>query len=570
MLKKIGIPLIVGILGLLLGYLIFGGSDSESHHNHEVSNTSGKWTCSMHPQVDGQEGGTCPLCGMDLVYMNMESTLNANQFKMGEDALALANIETITVGSSLQNSNTIKLSGEITTNKETDGIQTTLFEGRIDKFYADAIGKRIRKGQKIGLIYSPELYLAQDRFLTTALNSKVPPRLYESARNSLGMWKLTDEQIDSILKIKEPIFNFPIYADVTGTVTEVLAAEGNYYELGTPILKTSDLRTVWAVFDVYESQLNSLKVGEKITVEIPALGNKKFDAKIDFIEPIFKDEKRVVSLRVVLTNRNSELKPGMFVDGFVQKETTETANLTVPKSSVLWTGKRSVVYKKPYKDQAIFELVEVDLGNTFENSYEVLSGLQLGDEIVLEGAFTVDAAAQLNGKKSMMSIDFSEDKIKHNHHKHIKDLGDHKSIEEPTNEKIVNVVEAYLAVKNALVATDLKKSISAVLKLQEEFKNNKNAFDTKSLAFEKLNTSIMNLNSFKSMEALRAEFKPLSQNFIEVVKNSSGFNEVIYVQFCPMADGNKGATWLSLSEEIRNPYFGDKMLMCGTVQEKIN
>ena len=570
MLKKIGIPLIVGILGLLLGYLIFGGSDSESLHNHEVSKTSGKWTCSMHPQVDGQEGGTCPLCGMDLVYMNVESTLNANQFKMGEDALALANIETITVGSSLQNTNTIKLSGEISTNKETDGIQTTLFEGRIDKFYVDAIGKRIRKGQKIGLIYSPELYLAQDRFLTTALNSKVPPRLYESARNSLGMWKLTDEQIDSILKIKEPIFNFPIYADVTGTVTEVLAAEGNYYDQGTPILKTADLRTVWAVFDVYESQLNSLKVGEKIAVVVPALGNKKFEAKINFIEPIFKDDKRVVSLRVVLNNRKGELKPGMFVDGFVQKETAETANLTVPKSSVLWTGKRSVVYKKPFKDQPVFELVEVDLGNTFVNTYEVLSGLQSGDEIVLEGAFTVDAAAQLNGKKSMMSIDFSRDKLKQNHHTPIKDLNVRQAIEEPTNQKILNMVQAYLGLKDALVATDLKKSLSAVLKLQEEFKNNKDAFDTKSLPFEKLNSSIMQLNSATSIEDLRAAFKPLSDNFIEVIKKSSGFNNVVYVQFCPMADGNKGATWLSLSEEIRNPYFGDKMLMCGTVQEKIN
>lgn len=570
MLKKIGIPLVVGIIGLLLGYVIFGDSYSEAEHNHQVPNTTGKWTCSMHPQVDGQEGETCPLCGMDLVQMSMESSLNDNQFKMGEDALALANIETIIVGSRIENANTIKLSGEITTNKETDGIQTTLFEGRIDKFYVDAIGKRVRKGQKIGLIYSPELYLAQDRFLTTALNSKVPPRLYESARNSLGMWKLTDEQIDSILKIKEPIFNFPIYADITGTVTEVLAAEGNYYEQGTPILKTSDLRTVWAVFDVYESQLNSLKVGENISVQIPALANKNIDAKIDFIEPIFKDDKRVVSLRVVLNNRKGELKPGMFVDGFIRKETTETANLTVPKSSVLWTGKRSVVYKKPFKDKAIFELVEVDLGNTFENTYEILSGLQFGDEIVLEGAFTVDAAAQLNGKKSMMSIDFSVDKMKHNHNKPIKDSKVHHSIDEQTNQKLVAVVQAYLGLKDALVETDLKKSLSAVLMLQEEFKNNKDAFGTKSLAFEQLNTSISQLNSYTSIEALRAAFKPLSDNFIEVIKKSSGFNNVVYVQFCPMADGNKGATWLSLSEEIRNPYFGDKMLMCGTVQEKIN
>ena len=84
--------------------------------------------------------------------------------------------------------------------------------------------------------------------------------------------------------------------------------------------------------------------------------------------------------------------------------------------------------------------------------------------------------------------------------------------------------------------------------------------------FKIYNNAIANANT---IEQQRLQFKKLSEQMIALVDKLQGLPTPIYVQHCPMADHNSGANWLSLSSEIRNPYFGDKMLTCGTVARKI-
>jgi Cu(I)/Ag(I) efflux system membrane fusion protein len=80
--------------------------------------------------------------------------------------------------------------------------------------------------------------------------------------------------------------------------------------------------------------------------------------------------------------------------------------MVVPKSAVLWTGKRSIVYvKQPGTDMPTFNLREIELGESLGNEYIVTSGLTNGEEIVTNGAFSIDASAQLEGKPSMMNGD---------------------------------------------------------------------------------------------------------------------------------------------------------------------
>ena len=68
---------------------------------------------------------------------------------------------------------------------------------------------------------------------------------------------------------------------------------------------------------------------------------------------------------------------------------------------------------------------------------------------------------------------------------------------------------------------------------------------------------------------MRVAFLNLSNAMIAMAKSFDPMAEIIYIQHCPMADNNKGADWLSLSNEIRNPYFGAGMLTCGEVKEEI-
>ncbi|MDT0540969.1 efflux RND transporter periplasmic adaptor subunit [Croceitalea sp. P059] len=420
MLKKLITYFVFAIIGLLLGYFIFGTTSEVSDLEiNESVNPIGKWSCSMHPQIDDEENGVCPLCNMDLVFTSdVKEKLSSYQFRMSDDAITLANIQTIRVGIEPPNNSILKLSGVITTNKENDAVQTTLFDGRIDKLYQNSIGEKIRKGQEIGLIYSPELYAAQDKLLTSISYRDTHKKLFNSARNTLGLWKLNDKQIEEILEAGKPIVNFPLFADVTGTITEILASEGGYYSQGDPLFKTSDLRTLWGEFDAYESQLSFLKIGQEIDIQLTSFPNEKINAKITYIEPLVNKEKRTVLVRVFIKNQKGILKPGMFAKALVNQVNLNKELPILPKSAVLWTGKRSVVYKKPFSDKSIFEMVEVELGRRLGDFYEIQSGIREGDVIVNEGAFTIDAAAQLKGKKSMMSNKTIDSEI--HHHENMK------------------------------------------------------------------------------------------------------------------------------------------------------
>ncbi|WP_350291313.1 efflux RND transporter periplasmic adaptor subunit [uncultured Croceitalea sp.] len=573
MIKKWSVYSVLILGGLLLGYLLFGTNKPSKTPKDElaIEAETGKWTCSMHPNIDGEEHGTCPLCAMDLVFVSKHpKALANNQIAMSEEATALANIQTTVVGMTDLDGISLKLSGTVTTNKKTDAVQTILFDGRIDALYPNYIGKKVRSGQEIGKVYSPELYLAQDKLLTSVSYKETHKSLYESARNTLGLWKMTDKQIDEMIALGKPMVKFPLYADVTGTVTEVLATEGNYYKQGDPLYRISDLRSVWVVLDVYEEQLQLLKVGQEVGLRFTALPNEVIVAKVSFVEPLLQKDKRTLAARILVENQNGKLKPGMFAEAQIIAKRKNKNILAIPKSAVLWTGKRSIVYKKPYQESAIFELVEVELGQSFTDSYEVVSGLAIDDEIVTNGAFTVDAAAQLMGKTSMMNKAKKVDHSFQMEESPTKDGRDPKPLIIENSITIEQLFGIYLELKDALVATDYKVAKQEILRLNTtlEVAHKNNATDMPSLKV--VQEEMKTMMNATDIESLRKGFKSFSQDLIDVIRSAKNLPTTVYIQFCPMADEGKGASWLSLNDKIENPYFGDAMLHCGMVKEEIN
>ncbi len=395
--------------GLLAGYLIFGNNtsvDMAEEHDHDQEMESGEmWTCSMHPQIMQPEPGDCPICGMDLIPAESNADgLAIDQFKMTKNAMALADIRTTTVGSGTSGDNTLKLSGTIEENEKAVATQASYFAGRIEKLFVNFEGEEVRSGQQLATIYSPELVSAQQELITAASLKESQPALYKAVRNKLKLWKLSENQIDQIEKSGQARENFPVYANVSGTVSEIMVEAGDYVKQGSPLFKIANLNTVWAVFDAYENQVSLLKEGQKIDITTRAYSDKKLDAKISFIDPVLNADTRTVEVRAVLQNPNGQLKPGMFVAGTLALPSEmKDYTIIVPESAVLWTGERSVIYVKPDPNDSTFEMREITLGDAINGGYIVLSGLGNGDEIVTNGTFTVDAAAQLKGKKSMMN-----------------------------------------------------------------------------------------------------------------------------------------------------------------------
>ena len=230
----LGIAVMIGLLG---GYLLFGNvsgatnNETVDTHNHsEVSDTQ-MWTCSMHPQIMQPESGDCPICGMELIPAESGAEgLAANEIKMTENAMALANIQTSVVGSSgaSDEDGIISLSGKITTNEENDAVQASYFDGRLERLNVSYEGQKVNKGQLLATMYAPKLIAAQQELITTASLKESQSALYKAVRNKLKNWKLSESQINSIESTGKVRENFPIYATVSGTVAMVMAAEGDY------------------------------------------------------------------------------------------------------------------------------------------------------------------------------------------------------------------------------------------------------------------------------------------------------------------------------------------------------
>ena len=586
--KNKNIAIYLGILafGLLLGYFFFGNSSDKTTHNHnEVSTKSQMWTCSMHPQIMKSEPGDCPICGMDLIPAeNSSDGLMANQFKLTENAMALANIQTSIVGNAKAEDNGILLSGKIVENEEENAIQVSYFSGRIELLNINSTGVKVNKGQLLATIYSPELFAAQQELITASSLKETQPTLYKAVRNKLKLWKLSETQINQIEtsgKVKE---NFPVYATVSGTVSEKLVAEGASVKQGQPLFKIANFNTLWANFDVYENQIGLFKKGQEISITTNT--NKVINAKVDFIDPVLDTKTRTVKLRVVLNNRNNLLKPGMFVEGKIKGiNSNEGAIISIPASAVLWTGKRSVVYVKTNENAPVFEMREITLGNRIGDNYEVLKGLKNEDEIVTNGTFTVDAAAQLQGKKSMMNKKGGKVMTGHENHLGMEkntssitynfNKNERVEVSEDFQNQLKTVFNEYIKLKDALVKEETNKSISASKMILENIskvdmkllKDNKTHTDWMSLVKEiKIYTT--SISKASNIEEQRSHFKNLSLNLIKAIQ-IFGINTKVFVEFCPMANSNKGAYWLSKEEKVINPYYGDKMLTCGEVKQVI-
>lgn len=582
----LGIAVMIGLLG---GYVLFGnGSDatnqetSESHNHSEASNNQ-MWTCSMHPQIMQPESGDCPICGMDLIpaATNGEG-LAVNEIKMTENAMALANIQTSIVGSveASDEDGMISLSGKIITNEENNSVQASYFDGRIEKLNVSYEGQQVNRGQLLATIYSPNLVAAQQELITTASLKESQPALYNAVRNKLKNWKLSDKQIDAVESSGKVRDNFPIYATVSGTVSMVMAAEGDYLKQGQPILKVSNLNSVWAEFDAYENQISQFKKGQKIKVTTNAYPNKEFDAVISFIDPVLNSSTRTVTVRTTLKNKENLFKPGMFVIGKIKGAVkAKGASLNILASAILWTGERSLVYIKTNPNEAIFEMREVTIGVRNGDNYKIMSGLENGDEIVTNGTFTVDAAAQLQGKKSMMNKTGGKTMTGHEGHLGMEmsnvTENDRLKVSTEFQEQLKMVFNNYINLKDALVNDDsynvikeAKQTLISLTKVDMKLLKDENAH-TKWMSFQReIKSSASSISKVADIKEQRNHFKHLSLHLINAIENF-GINRKVYSQFCPMADNNNGAYWLSKEEQVLNPYYGDAMLKCGSVKQII-
>lgn len=588
--KIIRIAVTTLFVGLLLGWFFFGGSknDTVSEHQHD-SEMVGEtiWTCSMHPQIRQNEPGDCPICGMELIPLESDDSteLDPMAISMSPTAMQIANVGTEIVGKA-KPVKSVRLNGKVEADERSVYSQSSHIPGRIEKLMVNFTGEYVNKGQVIASIYSPDLVNAQEELFEARKIVETEPLLFNSAKEKLKNWKLTDNQIAQILEsgiVKEEL---PILADISGYVTEKKVNLGDYIMKGMAIYEIANLNSVWILFDVYESDMAWVKKGDVVNFTVQSLPGESFKSKISYIDPVIDPMTRVAKARVEINNSGLKLKPEMFVSGTVEAELPIKSDaIIVPKTAVMWTGQRSVVYIKNTTAKGVnFMMRDVTLGPALGDGFVVNEGLQEGEEIAINGTFSIDAAAQLAGKPSMMNPEGGPAMTGHNHgggampttnETSKNTVAKQVSVSQNAKDALKPLFTEYLVMKDALTNDNLenaKKAGSNILKTVDGL--NMALFTGEShnvwmgLSSDLKNT-LQHVQHFKTLEEIRKAFQQVSNTMIGLETSFNTNDEALYVMHCPMANNNKGADWLSISKEVKNPYYGQSMLTCGEITKEI-
>jgi Cu(I)/Ag(I) efflux system membrane fusion protein len=593
--KWLGFVLIL-ILGIVIGKFIGGGNSSdEATATHEHSETEAEiWTCSMHPQIQQDGPGQCPLCGMDLIpldnSMASEEAL-PDEVPMSDAAMKLAEIQTYVVKLEKPEKE-IRLLGKVKADERLMYSQTAHFPGRIEKLFINFTGEKVYKGQKLASIYSTELVTAQKELFEVLKNKSTSPALVDAARNKLKQWKFTDQQIADIEQSGKVQTEVDILSNYNGYVMMRMVSEGDHVKEGHTLFKITDLSKVWLLFEAYENDLPWVKLGDELSIELKSIPGKTLNGKVSFIDPFINPKTRVAYVRVEMANPKGLLKPDMFANGIItSKLPIDEEVILAPKSAVLWTGKRGVVYVKiPNREHNSFIYREVILGEDAGDFYIIKKGLEEGEEIATNGVFKIDAAAQLAGKKSMMNPTGGKVATGHNHgggdNKGMDMSGmdmekevmiDKAKVSSKFKKQLGDVVSSYLLLKDKLTKDDANiqsdvKAIQKALKKVDMSLVMEDAHNEWMKALKSLNKDLKVLAKAINIDEQRTIFLTISKTLSDATQKLGvelPGAQSLYLEFCPMANEDKGGYWLSTEKKIKNPYFGSKMLKCGEVKETL-
>ncbi len=602
------------VAGIAVGALIFRGGSETHDHAAEGKAADDVWTCSMHPQVKAPKPGKCPICAMDLIPLSeLGATADGRVFSMSESAKKLAGVSTSAVERRYPIAH-VPLYGSVEYDETRQKTLSARFPGRIDRLFVDYTGIRVKKGDHLATVYSPELLTAQTELLTAKRFSNMDA--LRASRDKLRLWGFSDERISEIEASGKTSDNLTIDAPVSGIVTHKNVSEGDYVKTGDPLFRINDLAELWVVFGAYESDKPWLRFGQQVTFTAEALPGEEFEGQISFVAPQLDPATRTFAVRVNVENPDEKLKPGMFVRGTVEAKVAGAGRvidpslagkwispmhpeivkdgpgkcdvcgmdlvpaeelgytaaeksgkppLVVPASAVLHTGKRSVVYvEKTDADSPTYEGREILLGPRADDVYLVEAGLKEGDRVVTEGAFSIDSALQIQAQPSMMLPGEDEAPLL-------------RQFEVPDDvlSQVDAILRPYFSLREALAADDFEKAKKVSESLDQQVGQSvatlpeEDAADAWAQVSESIRASAQSIANAEDIEAARTTFEPLSKSVEQLVRQFGTAELSVYRMHCPMAFGNKGADWLQETNKLRNPYFGDAMLTCGDVEEQI-
>ena len=277
------------------------------------------WTCVMHPTVKMSESGDCPVCKMDLIPIHEGSGL-----ELTEQQKALIPVRTEPVVFRAV-SREIRTVGVLDYNETRMAYASTRISGWIEDLHIDFTGMKVRKGDELLAIYSPELVTAQEEYLT-ALKSveelqnteyaelrRSVEQTLAAAKSKLELYGLTLSQIEDIRNRGEVSTTLPLFAPRAGTVVHMNVTQGQHVNKGMNLYHIADLDSLWIMADVYEYELPWIYMGQAVEITTQSMPGVAFSGKVTYIYPFFDTQTRTQKVQIEVPNPTGRLRPGMYV-----------------------------------------------------------------------------------------------------------------------------------------------------------------------------------------------------------------------------------------------------------------
>ena len=362
------------------------------------------YTCGMHPNVIQEGPGTCPICGMDLTPMKKGSGGGAGGGGGGADAEGTVTVDPVMV----QNmgvrvaqvkegslSRRVRTIGEVVVAEDLVSVVNLKYSGWIEKLYMDQTGGKVRKGQRLFSVYSPELVSAQEEYLLAmrTRGGKESP-LARSARARLSFWDLGASTLKRLEKRGKAMRTLTITAPRSGYVLHKNVVVGAKVNAGQDLFRIGKLDAIWVHAQVYEWDAPWIRLGQAASMELSFEKGRQYKGKVSYIYPTLSRKTRTLTVRLEFVNPQLQLKPGMFTTVWIETR-HKTGVITIPTEAIIHSGERNIVFVAQ-KEIGKYAPRQVVTGLSGDGHItEIISGLKAGETVVVSGQFLLDSESQL-------------------------------------------------------------------------------------------------------------------------------------------------------------------------------
>ncbi len=308
-------------------------------------------------------------------------------------------------------SHQVRTPARIAFNEETLSMVHSKFSGWAEKLFVSKTGQRVKKGQPLFSIYSPELVSTQEEYLLALANARIleksslpeirdgARRLVEATRSRLEFFDIPGTVIDELEKTGRIVRDITILSPYRGTVIRMGIMAGHYLTPRDELYRIADLSTVWVFADVYEDDLPWIRTGDAATMQVTTRPGTVFTGRVDYIYPYEEGETRTVKVRLVFANEDAGLRPGMFA-GITIHASRRNDVLAIPSEAIVRSGKETLVFVR--RDAGLFEPRKVVTGVEADGYTEIVRGLAEHETVVTSAQFLIDSESKLKEATAKM------------------------------------------------------------------------------------------------------------------------------------------------------------------------